>query len=263
MGMLRNQVTFSDLSERTQLAIVIVHFFHRFQKDTPQSVWDDFSYAAQEPTESIEDWGDRLEKLVLKLARFGVQVSFDEYLEQWVTGTRDGEFANKLDEAIAADNPNTPPVIYDYPSFQVWYNRYVAKTLAKKKKLQRRSRLLSIHNMRKKVRAPRSKSDKPPHNLNKVDGSRKGPAPAVNKNPHANLFRTRKPPIPLSEKTCFNCGKKGHLAKDCKEPRKPRNMQNQSWRSRFRALADQDDIPDEWEQIVHAFVASVHGALGP
>ena len=119
MGILRNQVSFADLSERTQLAIVIVHFFQRFQKDTPQSVWDDFSYSAQEPSESIEAWGDRLEKMVLKLARFGVYVSFDEYLEQWATGTKDGDFARKLDEAISADDPNKLPVIYDYPSFQV------------------------------------------------------------------------------------------------------------------------------------------------
>ena len=51
----------------------------------------------------------------------------------------------KLDDVIEADDPNKLPVVYDYPSFRVWYNRYKAKNLTKKRKLQRRSRLIAIH----------------------------------------------------------------------------------------------------------------------
>ena len=93
MVIMRNRMTFSGLSERTQLAIVIVYFFRRFQKDTPQTTMDDFLYSAQESSESIETWGDRLDRLVMKLSRFGIQISFEEYLEQWCTGTRDGRFS--------------------------------------------------------------------------------------------------------------------------------------------------------------------------
>ena len=272
MGILRDRVTFSGLSERTQLAIVIVHFFRRFQQDTPQTAYDDFLYSAQEPSESIEVWGDRLNKMVMKLARFGIQITFDDYLEQWSTGTKDGAFSTKLDEAITADDPNKLPVIYDYASFVVWYNRYKAKNLSKKKKLQRRSRLLAIHNMREKAKAPRkadgrTKSKTP--NSNKLvtqDSLRKGPAPTVTTNKHSQLFfRQKRNPIPLSEKTCFNCGKKGHLAKDCKEKRRPRNMRDQSWRQRVPALAAelglvQESIPQQWMDTLRAFIA--HTGVG-
>ena len=173
MGILRDRITFSGLSERTQLAIIIVHFFRRFQQDTPQTAYDDFLYSAQEPSESIESWGDRLNKMVMKLSRFGIQISFDDYLEQWSTGTKDGAFSSKLDEAITADDPNKLPVIYDYASFVVWYNRYKAKNLSKKKKLQRRSRLLAIHNMRQKASGPKKGDGRPKSktpNTNKLAG---------------------------------------------------------------------------------------------
>ena len=274
MGILRNQMTFSGLSERTQLAIVIVHFFHRFQIDTPQTAMDDFLYSAQEPTESIRTWGDRLDRLVMKLDRFGIQISFDEYLEQWSTGTKDGLFSAKLDEAIEADDPNKLPVIYDFTSFRVWYARYLAKNLSKKKKLQRRSRLLAIHAMRKKAGAPKPKGDSGKKKGNPVakppptERSHSGPAPAVTTNPHNTLFRPR-PSIPMSEKTCFNCGKKGHIAKDCKQPRRPRRMVYQSWRSKIiPALAaelgfEAEQIPDEWSDKIMAFVASTHQQVEP
>ena len=164
MGIVRNRLTFPDLSERTQLAMVIVHFFRQFQKDTSQTVLDDVLYSAQEPSESVEAWGDRLDRMVMKIVRFGLDISFDEYLEQWSTGTRDGAFSTNLDEALATDDSNKYPVVYDYASFKVWYNRYLATTRDKKKKVQRRSILLAIHSMRKKAGSSipkvKKKSDK-------------------------------------------------------------------------------------------------------
>lgn len=80
---------------------------------------DNFYYAVQEATESVEQWGYRLERLVTKLASFGIAISFDEYLDQWQTGTKDKTFSWKLQEAIQSDDPTRGPVIYDYPSFKV------------------------------------------------------------------------------------------------------------------------------------------------
>ena len=111
--LLKKRTSFSCLAERTQLAIVFVYFFHRFQRDTPRSALDDFFFATQEPSEGVEQWGYRLERLATKVVAFGQSISFDEYLDQWATGTRDTFFVSKLEEALQADDPTKPPVIYD------------------------------------------------------------------------------------------------------------------------------------------------------
>ena len=43
---------------------------------------DNFYYAVQESSESVEQCGYRLERLVTRLASFDYSVSFEEYLEQ-------------------------------------------------------------------------------------------------------------------------------------------------------------------------------------
>lgn len=78
-----------------------MYFFFRFQRDTPRSALDNFFFATQEPSENVEQWGYRLKRLATKVLAYGQSISFDEYLDQWATGTRDTFFVSKLEEAIS------------------------------------------------------------------------------------------------------------------------------------------------------------------
>ena len=48
----------------------------------------------------MEQWGFRLDRLATKVVSFGLEISFDDYLDQWATGTRDPVFCRKLEDAI-------------------------------------------------------------------------------------------------------------------------------------------------------------------
>ena len=52
--LLKKRALFSRLSERTQVALMFVYFFFRFQRDTPRTTMDNFFYAVQEASESVE-----------------------------------------------------------------------------------------------------------------------------------------------------------------------------------------------------------------
>ena len=247
--LLKKRTSFSRLKERTQLAIVYVYFFFRFQRDTPRSALDNFFYSAQEPSEGVEEWGYRLERLATKVLAYGQSITFDEYLDQWATGTRDTFFVAKLEEALQSDDPGKSPVIFDYSSFRAWYSRYVTKLIDRRKQIARRSRLMSMNKLRQSRRKSDGKSilsssksaikekatsGKTPKQVQETAGGqkgfktntsdlhRRGPAPPVTRNQHSNLFRPG--PNDFRHKRCFNCDKVGHVAKDCPDPKRPRRQ---------------------------------------
>ena len=94
----------------------------------------------------------------------------------------------------------------------------------------------------------------------KTDPLRRGPAPTVTTNNHSRLFRP--PPKPVKDltnredRTCYNCGKKGHIAKDCTEPRRPRAMK-QSWKSHIQgAVANLLDLTKSEVEVDPALAVS-------
>ena len=266
--LLKNRTSFSRMAERTQLAIIFVYFFYRFQRDTPRSALDDFLYAVQDTSENVELWGYRLERLATRVISFGLSLSFDDYLDQWCTGTRDTFFLSKLEEALSADDPMKPPVVFDYPSFKTWYARYVNKLVDRRKQLAKKSRLMTLNKMHKsslhkpkeggdkagrksisllervsaKTRKPVSQPNKGrgttplPKTPAPADLARRGPAPALNNNQHSNLWRPNA--NSLKNKRCYNCDEFGHLAKDCSKPKRPRN-QRPRWRDRVQSLVSE------------------------
>lgn len=289
--LLKKRALFSHLSERTQIAIIFVYFFYRFQRDTPRTALDNFIYAVQEATESVEQWGYRLERLVTKLISFGISISFEEYLQQWQTGTKDKTFSWKLQEALQSDDPTRAPIIYDYPSFKVWYSRYIGKLVEKKKLLARKSTLLTMNRMRKASGGkntpgdnPRPRSKNPGKGNNKTPGEpsktrfgnhissftprsgkkdddhqRTGPAPPGNRNVHSRLFRPG--PDAIKNKRCFNCDELGHLAKDCPKPKRPRRMRPR-WRNKVQSLVSEltsslDPAHPDSEQLSHQWQGAI------
>ena len=145
-GISTGMLSFQMLSPRTKVATLIVLFYSRYQRSSPDTAYLNFKYAAQSSHESVEEWGIRLHKLIMRLRKYGGQVSWPEYLEQWRSGTKDGAFAAKLQEALVPDDPRKQPLVVDFPSFRSWYHRYLEKILDKKRNLARRSRLLIFHN---------------------------------------------------------------------------------------------------------------------
>ena len=202
----------------------------------------------------------------------------------------------KLEEAIQADDPSKPPVVYDYLSFKTWYGRYISKLVERRKQLARRSRLMTMSKLRSSTQkgefkgnkgnkkpppSTKGNSDKGkgPNNHSNKDGPsnrkphpsddlhRRGPAPSVTQNRHSNLFRPG--PDSLKNRRCYNCDEVGHIAKDCPKPRRPRRQRPQ-WRDRVQSLVSElysskpgEDEPDEnallghWQDTVGAFLSSV------
>ena len=89
------------------------------------------------------------------------------------------------------------------------------------------------------------------------DDHRTGPATPVTQNKHNMLFRKQAPalnkvttsPKGTDDRDCFNCGEKGHIAKDCPHPKRPRRMRTQNkraiWRNRltsFMAELTKDEV---------------------
>ena len=81
-------VIYPDLSYRTRVTFLINYFQHRFQRTSPQEIQQKFLHAVQEPKETIEEWGHRLDTIVAEMRNFDMQLFFEDYIAQWIKGVR-------------------------------------------------------------------------------------------------------------------------------------------------------------------------------
>ena len=140
--------------------------------------------------------------------------------------------------------------------------------------------------------APRTSSQWGPPK-GKVDPAqlkRTGPATRLNHNEHSDLFRPGArglkntgsqfravTPVGQPRKftfngDCFNCGKPGHRAADCKEPKRPRQERRTQWKknripsavSDIKVLASEAEKSGSNQQLVQymeAFAAQMEGLV--
>ena len=87
---------FSSLSYAFRCVLIIVCFHKKFQRGSVKRAWRTFQDAAQRVDETLQEWNSRLDGYVIDLKRYGTIVRFEDYLEQWCTGTNKGHFLNKL-----------------------------------------------------------------------------------------------------------------------------------------------------------------------
>ena len=55
---------FSTTSERTRIAILIAYFHLRYQRSSGESAYNEFLCCTQEHSESLEEWGIKLDAKV-------------------------------------------------------------------------------------------------------------------------------------------------------------------------------------------------------
>ena len=67
---------FSQLSYSLRCAIIIIYFFHKFERGTSQKALHRFEDALQGENEQIEQWGTRLEGYEMAAKRYGVRIPF-------------------------------------------------------------------------------------------------------------------------------------------------------------------------------------------
>ena len=258
------ELTYAQLQPRTKLAILFSVFEDRFQRDSADKAWENFRFATQHMDEAIEEWGMRITRLKRRVEKHGLEISFGRYLEKWKTGTRTGFFTTQLREALWPADFSRDPVITDMYSFKAWYQRLLRRQRERQKDITEHQRLslldryLQMSN--KKGGKPGSKPSIKPSTPRRTlsDTRRTGPAPRVTTNPHTRLFKDSG--NPAAGKDCFNCGKKGHFAKDCPEEKRPRQARQttrrKQWRTRLKGFLAEPSSADqeEMDAKVDAFV---------
>ena len=80
------RATYSTLAPRVQLAILITYFHRQFQVRTPDEAYNAFRFSSQRMDETIEDWGKRVDRMVARVQRFGMNLDFGQLLTKWRTG---------------------------------------------------------------------------------------------------------------------------------------------------------------------------------
>lgn len=274
------QTTFSQLTSRTKLAILICYFHDRFENMTVEQAADNFRYATQRPEESLEEWGHRIKLLKAKLEKYGRVVPWETYIRKWRYGTRSNEFKKALREARIPSDYNRAPIVYDYLSFEAWYKRRLKIYRDLERDKQEGLRLTLMDRFRSMVESKQvgkqhhvgrpslpkkssSKEGKDQSLLRSSKGDRSGPAPLVTRNDHSRLFRNQPSQRDLSKVVCYNCGEMGHMAKDCSQPKRPRTMRKnistkiQGMMAEILSDLGEDNDGGNWDEEITALVSTI------
>ena len=147
-AIVRGTCQFSDFPFRTRIVIILYYFQHKFQANTAHEVWDRFTYSMQSVHESLQDWGCRLKVYSKEVTQYGIQVTWQQYIRQWLVGTQNKSFVRLLRKAMRPDR-HGPAVVYDLDTFTAWYQLYEADSLDSKRLSQEQSRLFTLNRARR------------------------------------------------------------------------------------------------------------------
>ena len=172
---------FAHFPFRTKVVIIIYYFQFKFQINTAHDIWDRFTHSMQTVHESLQDWGCRLESYVRQTAQYGIQVSWRQYIHQWLVGTQNKSFVRLLTKAMKKDR-HGPPIVYDHASFTEWYQNYKAEALETKRLSQMQSRLVAAN----RARRPTSNRKQPRGNESSGTGSSKPRSTSLFKTPDSS-----------------------------------------------------------------------------
>ena len=123
-----NRAPFSSLSYPLRLTVLIVHFHRKFQKGTAKDAYIRFEEATQMHNETIEQWGIKLERYEQNIRRYGAEISFDDFMEKWATGTKPSTFVDELRKAKNQMHPDIQPTIHDRRSFEIWKTAMISNS---------------------------------------------------------------------------------------------------------------------------------------
>ena len=181
------QWPFSQLSFSLRCAIIIIYFFHKYERGSSQKALRRFEKALQGDNESIEDWGTRLSDYAMRAKRYGIKLPFHIYLRQWMCGTRPGYFLTELRKAKNPSEPGKTPIVHDRDSFDLWYHNQLANYRQTQREqeghqqLKLQERYSNRNSFNRQNSQPSKKTSdnyrnaRQPHNPNNRDLRRQGP----------------------------------------------------------------------------------------
>ena len=215
---------FSQLSYSLRCDIIIIYFFHKFERGTSQKALHRFEDALQGENEQIEQWGTRLEGYEMAAKRYGVRIPFSAYLRQWMHGTRPGYFLTELRKAKNPASPGKMSMVHDRDSFDLWYHNMMANFRQTKREqeghmqLKIKDRQNNYAQYRNRPMQSSRKARTTPSSTTRKDLQRQGPGYKRERNPHSQLFQrersesdktktannSNKPDKDMSKVKCFN-----------------------------------------------------------
>ena len=151
--MLRHQ-PFVSFSYPLRTAIIIVHFHRKFQKGGARLAYDTFASATQKPQETLDEWASRLEDYENEVKLYGTAVPYEQYLEQWCSGTRPCAFLTELRKAKNPTAPGEVPTIFDRRTFDDWKTSWLDNAVQTKHERRRYDELQARHNYSSKPKQP-------------------------------------------------------------------------------------------------------------